>query len=356
MSGVELANVVMRYGSFLALDNLNLSIREGEFLSLSGPSGCGKTTALRLIAGFLTPSEGQILMDGEDLAGVPPERRNIGMVFQDYALFPHFTVAENIAFGLRERRQPAGQIKRRVGEMLELVQLQQFGDRYPAALSGGQQQRVAMARALAISPRVLLMDEPLGALDLKLREAMQDELHRLQRDLGITTIYVTHDQGEAIRMSHRIAVMNAGRLMQLGTPKEIYNQPQNKFVAQFVGRVNFLSATASETRGEQTEVVVAGQKFHVSGMPPVDCAGRLTLALRPESLRLQSKSQTDTAVTALPGRIVKRIFAGSRLDVYVRLINGETLIVEESPSAQVSGGEEVWVTLDTAAITVLKEE
>ena len=355
MSNVELRNVVKRYGDVLALDTFNLNIQEGEFISLLGPSGCGKTTALRLVAGFLTPSEGQILMDGEDLTQVPTERRNIGMVFQNYALFPHLTVTENIGFGLKEHRKPASQIKQRVGEMLELVQLQQYGDRYPAALSGGQQQRVAIARALAVSPRVLLMDEPLGALDLKLREAMQEELHQLQRELGITTIYVTHDQGEAIRMSHRIAVMSNGLLMQLGAPEEIYSRPQNKFVAQFVGRITFLSAIAGRIQGEEMEVSVAGQELWATA-PLQDCGGEtVTLALRPESLKLQSKSQGTTPVNALSGQIVEIIYAGNRLDVFVRLITGETLMIEVLPGTGFNQGEEVWVILDPATTTVIKE-
>ena len=225
MSNVSLRGVTVRYSQVTALYPLDLDIAQGEFLTLLGPSGCGKTTTLRLIAGFIAPNAGKILFDGEDVSRVPPNRRQIGMVFQDYALFPHMTIAENIGFGLRERGASRGAIARRVRELLALIHLPDVADRHPSQLSGGQRQRVALARAVAHPPRVLLMDEPLGALDVKLREAMQVEIRTIQRALGITTIFVTHDQAEAMSLSDRIVVMNHGRVVQMGTARDLYERP-----------------------------------------------------------------------------------------------------------------------------------
>src|SRR5919109_31258 len=249
MARVVLTDVSRRFGGVTAVDGVTLDVGEGEFLTLLGPSGCGKTTTLRMIAGFLPPSRGRIVIDGEDVTRLPARRRNIGMVFQDYALFPHLTVAENIGFGLRERGTPRRRIGERVHELTALVRLTGLERRFPAELSGGQQQRVALARALAYTPRVLLMDEPLGALDLKLREAMQLELAQLQRRLGITTIYVTHDQEEAMTLSDRIAVMSEGRILQVGPPDEVYGRPRTAFVASFVGKVTLLAGTVRATHG-----------------------------------------------------------------------------------------------------------
>ncbi|MBM3525134.1 MAG: ABC transporter ATP-binding protein, partial [Alphaproteobacteria bacterium] len=236
MADVVLENVSKSFGSVRAVDGFSLVVKEGELLTLLGPSGCGKTTTLRMVAGFFLPSAGRILIGGQDVTTLPPRKRNLGMVFQDYALFPHLTVADNIAFGLRERGAAKEQIRKRVGELLDLIRLPGVEGRYPRELSGGQQQRVALARALAYSPSVLLMDEPFGALDLKLREAMQVELHRILRELKITTIFVTHDQGEAMSLSDRIVVMLDGRAQQIGAPEELYARPATAFVAHFVGR------------------------------------------------------------------------------------------------------------------------
>src|SRR5689334_6661740 len=229
MSRIRFESVSKAYGETTALDGFDLDVGEGEFLALLGPSGCGKTTALRLLAGFLQPTAGRILVDDRDVSALPAHKRNAGMVFQDYALFPHMTVEDNIAFGLHERGQKGAVTAKRVAELLDLVRLAGMGRRYPGELSGGQQQRVALARALAFGPSVLLMDEPFGALDLKLREAMQAELVQIQRQLGITTIFVTHDQAEAMAMADRIAVMNRGRIAQLGTPENVYDRPSNSF-------------------------------------------------------------------------------------------------------------------------------
>jgi putative spermidine/putrescine transport system ATP-binding protein len=280
-------------GHVVAVDDVSLAVREGEFFSLLGPSGCGKTTTLRLVAGFEAPDAGRLLIRGRDVTRVPPERRDTGMVFQNYALFPHRTVFENVAFGLRMRRVHGKEIIRRVGDALRLVELEGLGARRPAQLSGGQQQRVALARAIVIEPAVLLCDEPLGALDKKLRQSMQFELKQLQRKIGVTLLYVTHDQEEALTMSDRIAVMDRGRVVQVGAPLEIYNRPATRFVSDFIGDSNLIEAIArpvgagrAQLRTEDglelaavwTDTAVAGQ--------------RVTLAVRPERVRLLADSDT----------------------------------------------------------------
>src|SRR6516162_1966705 len=237
---LELTDVRKAFAQSAAVDNFNLSVKRGEFVSFLGPSGCGKTTTLRMVAGFEEPTSGAIRIDGREMVGLRPNQRNIGMVFQSYALFPNMTVSENVAFALKIARRPQEEIKTRVGEMLEMIKLPQLGDRYPYQLSGGQQQRVALARALAGRPQLLLLDEPLSALDAKIRASLRAEIRDLQRKLGITTIYVTHDQEEALAMSDRIVVMSEGRIEQLGTPFEIYNRPKTRFVASFVGTLNVL--------------------------------------------------------------------------------------------------------------------
>src|SRR5215471_6451307 len=246
MSSVALERLRRRYREIDVVKDLDLDIAQGELVVLLGPSGCGKTTTLRMIAGLVQPTSGRVCIGGEAVDHLPPRRRNIGMVFQDYALFPNMPVRENIAFGLEERRAPRQRVEARVDEMLALIRMQAFADRYPAELSGGQQQRVALARALAYEPRVLLMDEPLGALDQRLREDMQREVARIQRSLGITTVFVTHDQQEAMVLADRIVVMNAGRIEQVGTPEQLYSNPRTLFIADFVGRSNRLLGEARE--------------------------------------------------------------------------------------------------------------
>jgi spermidine/putrescine ABC transporter ATP-binding subunit len=282
-AAVSLNQVVKRYGDATALHELNLEIQEGEFLSLLGPSGCGKTTTLRLIAGFIQPNEGTILLGNEDVTQVAPQHREIGMVFQDYALFPHMTVAENIGFGLKERNYPTIQINKRVGDLLDLIKLSDVGDRYPAEVSGGQQQRIAVARAVAYPPKVLLMDEPLGALDLKLRETMQVELRRIQQELKITTVYVTHDQTEAMSMSDRIVVMNTGRIEQIGGAEDIYNEPKTRFVADFVGQINLLDAEIIGVQGDSLQAKTLGIDIRVP-RNNVSESGLVSIAVRPEHL------------------------------------------------------------------------
>ena len=258
MARVTLQSIGKSFGAETIIDKVDLEIADGEFLTLLGPSGCGKTTTLRIVAGFLSPDAGRVLFDGKDVTSVPTQHRRLGMVFQDYALFPHLTVAENIGFALRCHGTPRPEAQRRVTELLNLIRLPAVKDRLPSELSGGQQQRVAIARALALTPSVLLMDEPLGALDLKLREAMQDELHTIQRQLGLTTIYVTHDQEEALSLSHRIALMRRGRIEQLGEPKAIYMSPSSPYAAFFLGKVNFIQGHVATQSSGSYQVASAG--------------------------------------------------------------------------------------------------
>jgi ABC-type Fe3+/spermidine/putrescine transport system ATPase subunit len=257
---VELQAVTKRFDDVVAVDRLDLGVRKGEFLSLLGPSGCGKTTTLRLIAGFERPDEGEIRIDGADVAGLPPYRRDVNTVFQSYALFPHLTVLDNVAYGLKQRRLPKARREAQARELLQLVGLETLAGRKPRQLSGGQQQRVALARALVLSPKVLLLDEPLGALDLKVRKQLQIELKRIQSDIGITFVYVTHDQEEALAMSDRVAVMNEGRIEQLGPPREIYDSPATRFVADFIGETNFIRRNGAviAVRPEQLRIVRGG--------------------------------------------------------------------------------------------------
>jgi ABC-type Fe3+/spermidine/putrescine transport system ATPase subunit len=359
---VSLHEVEKRYGEHTILAALDLAVQDGEFLTLLGPSGCGKTTTLRIIAGFIEPSRGRIMMDGSDVTRLPPNRREVGMVFQNYALFPHLTVAENIAFGMKQRRATESEQRTRVSELLELVKLSGTGKRYPAELSGGQRQRVAIARAVAHPPRVLLMDEPLGALDLKLRESMQQELRAIQQKLGITTLYVTHDQTEAMVMSDRIMVMNRGHVEQLGSAEDIYLRPASRFVAQFVGRINFLPVTVVHSSDGsalllgQTIVsapaagpATAGLEWAAGAGPDIrsSCYPHghpLTLALRPEHLRVAPVGQgstpghgTDGGKEAakpgmrgnvLRGRVVDSVFVGNFVNLAIDIGVGQQLIVE----------------------------
>jgi spermidine/putrescine transport system ATP-binding protein len=286
-AAVELRKVTKRFGDVVAVDGISLRVHDGEFFSMLGPSGCGKTTTLRMIAGFEQPSEGDLFVVGQSVAGVPAFERNTNMVFQNYALFPHMSVAQNVAFGLEMKRVPRAEIDRRVGEALEMVRLPGMKDRRPNQLSGGQQQRVALARALINHPAVLLLDEPLGALDLKLRKEMQLELKDLQQRVGITFVYVTHDQEEALTMSDRIAVMHLGSVLQVGTPTEIYERPNCRFVADFIGETNFLEGEIVGQENEYVTVMVRPDlKVHV----PVGEQGitdrKVTVAIRPEKLHL----------------------------------------------------------------------
>ncbi|MCG8358874.1 MAG: ABC transporter ATP-binding protein [Kiloniellales bacterium] len=331
MAGVRLEKVRKAYGSVVALQEMDLEIEEGEFLTLLGPSGCGKTTTLRLIAGFVEPTSGNILLGDEDVTGLPPQHRKIGMVFQDYALFPHLTIHDNIGFGLKERGAGKAEIEARVRELLELVQLPGVESRYPSELSGGQAQRIAVARAVAYPPRVLLMDEPLGALDLKLRETMQIELRRIQRELKITTVFVTHDQTEAMNMSDRIVVMNHGLIEQVGTAEEIYDNPKTKFVADFVGQINLIEGDVIETKDGFATLKVGEGTAVRARMPNGVARGAFAIAIRPEHLRILEDQNSATDANQLDGKVVGTIFSGNLLKVFVDIGMEKPLVLEDRP-------------------------
>lgn len=306
---VELCNVSKTFGNFTALQEVSFEIAEGEFMTFLGPSGCGKTTCLRLISGFDTPSTGQILIGGKDVTFDPPYRRDVNQVFQSYALFPHLNILENIAFGLRMKKVPSAEIKKRVDRVVEMTSLGQFIDRKPAQLSGGQRQRVALARAIVCEPKVLLLDEPLSALDAKLRTQMRVELKQLQKRLGITFIFVTHDQEEALTMSDRVAVLSAGRVEQIGTVNEIYYRPATRFVATFIGETNIVEAKVIEAEGGLTRCQMeGGLELSVRGQSlPVGEA--VLLSLRPEKIRLFREA--PTGLNVFRGRISVEIFKGA---------------------------------------------
>jgi iron(III) transport system ATP-binding protein len=339
---LQVSRLTKRYGPVTALAGVSLSVRGGEFFTLLGPSGCGKTTLLRCIAGFLKPDGGELHCDGERLDRLPAHRRDIGMVFQNYAIFPHLTVHENVAYGLRARRVEAAEIRRRTREALQLVQMEGLADRRPDQLSGGQQQRVALARAMAIRPRLLLMDEPLSNLDAKLRVEMRTEIRRLQRELGITTVYVTHDQEEALAISERLAVMNAGRVEQVGFPWDIYQTPDSAFVAQFIGTSNSLTGRVVARGAEGTTVEVAGWRLH--GRPVQGGGERLLVVFRPEAVTLCAGEAVGAGPTIGEGEVVSREFLGSVLRYRLRLPGGYLIHLDEhKPSAETlkSEGERV---------------
>jgi spermidine/putrescine transport system ATP-binding protein len=327
---ITLENVVKRFGSYVAVEQADFAIDRGEFFSLLGPSGCGKTTTLRMIAGFEQPTSGRILLEGHDVSRVPPYRRNVNTVFQHYALFPHMTVADNVAFGPRSQKIGSEETARRVTQLLNVVRLASFADRKPAQLSGGQQQRVALARALANYPSALLLDEPLGALDLKLRQAMQIELKRIQREVGITFIYVTHDQEEALTMSDRIAVMNEGRVEQIGPPREIYHSPSSVFVANFIGVANLIPAIVQTTTGGATTVVVAGShRVDVpQGVTRVRSGAAATVMVRPERLRVAEASTTEKGV---PCALEHAVFQGPVVRCTLRAADGTQIVAHVGP-------------------------
>jgi spermidine/putrescine transport system ATP-binding protein len=326
---VELVNVTKQFDEVTAVNDVSLRIEDGEFFSLLGPSGCGKTTTLRMIAGFETPTEGDIYIQGELMGPTPSFQRNTNMVFQNYALFPHMSVAENIAFGLEMKKVPKGEIARRVEEALELVRLPGLGKRRPNRLSGGQQQRVALARALINRPGVLLLDEPLGSLDLKLRKQMQLELKGLQHRIGITFVYVTHDQEEALTMSDRIAVMDQGRALQVGTPTEIYERPTLRFVADFIGETNFLEGTVLKRDGTSVVVDVAGMPAVLAQNAEAFSIGkRVTVAVRPEKIAIQ-KEECRRENNCCQGTIESVVYIGTDTNYVVRLDSGAAMRVRE---------------------------
>jgi putative spermidine/putrescine transport system ATP-binding protein len=349
---LEIDHVHKEYGPNTVVQDFNLNVDRGEFVSFLGPSGCGKTTTLRMVAGFEEPTSGAIRIDGNDVTHLRPNQRNVGMVFQSYALFPNLTVAQNVAFGLKVAGRPRAEIRERVTEMLELIKLPALGARYPYQLSGGQQQRVALARALAIKPQVLLLDEPLSALDAKIRVSLRDEIRSLQQSLGITTIYVTHDQEEALSMSDRIVVMSEGRMEQVGAPFEIYNFPRTRFVASFVGTLNILKGEVGDpTKGT---IIVDGQEI-VSARGVADAkAGEVrSVALRPESVMLTDPGGERNRIN---GTIEEVSFLGSVVRVRVRIKDDViSLDTFNSPSvAPPERGKPVTVTFAHEDLLVLE--
>jgi spermidine/putrescine ABC transporter ATP-binding subunit len=356
---VELRSVTKRFGGVVAVDSIDLGVRRGEFLSLLGPSGCGKTTTLRMIAGFEQPDEGELLIGGNDAVGVPPYNRDVNMVFQQYALFPHMSVIDNVAYGLKQRGLSKAERRRRAGEALELVRLTGRDHHRPSMLSGGQQQRVALARALVMNPRVLLLDEPLGALDLKLRKEMQLFIKALQNDLGITFIHVTHDQGEALSMSDRVAVMSNGVIEQLDEPRAIYDHPVSPFVADFIGDMNFVDATISEV-SDESFTADAGNGVVIRGTGDAPREGRVRVGLRPERIVVRPGS-ASAGPNSVSADVRAKLYLGDQVQVVVKLPNDATLIAREQRATAQPGmdtvqpGDQVAVSWDEAAPLIMSD-
>jgi len=351
---IQLIELTKQFADVTAVDGIDLHVPGGEFFSLLGPSGCGKTTTLRMIAGFEQPSEGRILLDGNDVAFTPPHKRNVNTVFQNYALFPHLNVFDNVAFGLRRAKRPKGEVKERVARALELVQLTGYGKRKSSQLSGGQQQRVALARALVLNPAVLLLDEPLGALDAKLRKALQIELKALQQEVGITFLYVTHDQEEALTMSDRLAVMNAGRVEQVGAPQEVYEDPQTIFVADFLGVSNLMDATARGASDGACRVELDGFELR-GGAGATDVTGPAKIVIRPERVELEPHG-TPAGPNRLPGMIERVVYVGSVIQVIVRAATGDALqalVQNTGKGVAYEQGTPVQIHLPAEALRVL---
>ena len=326
---VELINLNKSYDGQLVLKNINLTIYNGEFLTLLGPSGCGKTTTLRLIGGFEMPDSGDVLIKGTPVTALPPNKRHVNTVFQSYALFPHMSVYNNVAFGLKMAGIKKAEIRERVMEVLEVVKLTNYADRKPSQLSGGQQQRVAMARALVNKPDVLLLDEPLSALDAKLRVQMQKELKLIQQKLGISFILVTHDQEEALSISDRVVVMNEGEIQQVGRPKEVYEEPQNLFTARFVGDINIFDAVVVDIEEGAVVADVEGYRCHVDNKRPMHVGETFKLLLRPEDMRVEKLSEEPDTVGLLVGNVEMKTYKGATLDSVIVLENGKRVMASE---------------------------
>ena len=345
-AGLELRNLTKHYGGDRALDDVSLAVEPGEFLTLLGPSGSGKTTTLNAIAGFVELTSGEILLDGSPLADLPPHKRNIGVVFQHYALFPHMTVFDNVAFSLRQRKVGKRETDRLVHEALELVDLEGYTRRYPAQLSGGQQQRVAVARAIVFEPPLLLMDEPLGALDRKLRDSLQVQLRRLHRELGITFVYVTHDQDEALALSQRIAVFNEGKIEQIGTPDQLYERPETLFVARFIGESNVFVGEA-ETRDDQVVVEGPGYRLDADRRRSSIASGPCAMVVRPEAMTVDPvrphRQGDEENRNVLAGELKDKVYLGATVKLYVQLDCGQTAVVRGSAleTADLAAGERV---------------
>jgi putative spermidine/putrescine transport system ATP-binding protein len=352
---VRLAELSKRYGTQLAVDALTLTIKPGSMLALLGPSGCGKTTCLRMIAGLVKPTSGDIYVDEKWITSTPVHKRNIGMLFQNYALFPHMTVAENVAFGLEARRLPRAETEARVAGALRLVQLDGYASRMPAQLSGGQQQRVALARCLVVEPSLLLLDEPLGALDKSLRESMQVELRSLQQRLGITTIMVTHDQDEALTLADNVAIMRDGRLEQLGSPSEVYQKPVSRFVAGFIGVSNFFRGRVDGRDGPSARVTTdSGLVLTVANCPVG--ANEVTVALRPEAVTVGPTAPAE-APNRVAGTVEQVVYRGYVSHIYLRLDNGTVLIAFQSNGTPPPRpGSRVLATWDMESNRVVRDE
>jgi iron(III) transport system ATP-binding protein len=363
-SNVTLINLTKRFksldgsGEVLAVDDVNLEVKTGELVTILGPSGCGKTTTLRMIAGFEYPTSGSILIGDKDVAKIPPNKRGLSMVFQSYALFPHLTIYENVAYGLRVQKLPANEIRERTERALDLMQLTTMAKRYPSQVSGGQQQRIALARAIVIEPSVLLFDEPLSNLDAKLREYMRDELRKLQKRLGITSLYVTHDQSEAMAISDRVVIMKEGRIRQVGTPREIYAFPQSRFVADFMGKANFLEVEVLGTNGESARIDIGGKTFIVPRAGRVrPNSGSALLVVRPEALRLISLANVENEIP-LKGCVDRFTYFGNIARYEVATENGPLLIESYNPEASsiFEEGDNVGVLIDFESVRLLPPE
>ncbi|WP_271270464.1 ABC transporter ATP-binding protein [Aliamphritea hakodatensis] len=364
---LSLRNVNKLYGDFVAVSNVSLDLKQGEFLTFLGPSGSGKTTTLMMVAGFTGLSSGSIMLDGKPLDPLPPHKRDLGMVFQQYALFPHMTVEQNVAFPLQVRKLGRDVIEEKVRASLEQVGLSQYGDRLPKQLSGGQQQRVALARAMVFEPRLLLMDEPLGALDKKLREHMQIEIMRLHREMGITVIYVTHDQEEALAMSDRIAVFNEGEIKQIGSPSELYKQPNSRFVADFIGESNFIEGTITsviELADSDTGVAVGTVETAIGPLQArlgselaVNC--KVSLAVRPERIWIVAPDTPDNCENIVSARVTDVVYLGQQQKYVVRLNNGDEMTVMQqlnrATSGEIAVGSEIQLAWTAEASVLLAD-
>jgi spermidine/putrescine transport system ATP-binding protein len=352
---VTVVDLVKQFDEVIAVDGINLEMPAGEFFSMLGPSGCGKTTTLRMIAGFEQPTSGRILLDGDDMVFTPPHKRNVNMVFQNYALFPHLNVFDNVAFGLRRHKQPKAEIRRRVADALELVQLTGLEKRKPSQMSGGQQQRVALARALVLQPAVLLLDEPLGALDAKLRKALQIELKALQQQVGITFIYVTHDQEEALTMSDRIAVMSDGRVEQVGPPQDLYEEPTTTFVADFLGVSNLMTVTAQGESNGRCKVALGEFELYAS-QGDTSTTGETRMVIRPERVRLEAHESTGE--NRIPGMVERVVYLGNANQIIVGLAHGEriqALVQNTGDELAYRQGDPVQAYMPAEALRVLTD-
>jgi spermidine/putrescine ABC transporter ATP-binding subunit len=351
---VTLLGITKRFGDIVAVDDISLDIEPGEFLALLGPSGCGKTTTLRMVAGFEEPTAGEIIIGGRNAVGIPPHKRDVNTVFQQYALFPHMSVLENVAYGLKQRKLPRQERRRKAMEALELVRLPERAAARPAQLSGGQQQRVALARALVMRPKVLLLDEPLGALDLKLRKAMQIELKTIQNEVGITFVVVTHDQEEAMSMADRIAVMNEGRIDQLGSPSEIYDHPATPFVADFIGDMNHLQGTLEKSAAGDLAVALPGGRAGVAKVVSAAQPGsRVRVGVRPEEVRARMRGDGESATT------LTAMVLGHHVQLVARLADGTEVVARQrrvdadAGLAELHRGDPVWIEWPAAAALLL---